>query len=104
MIIAYSNGAPIRIRDIGVAVDGPENSQVRGFQNGKPGMLLLIYKQPGANVIDDGARASRQRCRTSWTRCRPRSRSTQVIDRTTTIQASVQRRGAVTAARDRAWW
>src|SRR5579862_4670822 len=52
VIVAYRNGAAIRIRDIGVAVDGPENNQVRGFQNGKLGVLLLIYKQPGTNVID----------------------------------------------------
>ena len=52
VIIAYKNGAPVRIRDIGVAVDGPENNQLVAWQNGHPGILLLIYKQPGANVIE----------------------------------------------------
>ena len=75
VVVAYKNGAPVRIRDIGVAVDGPENNQLLGWQNGKPGILLLIYKQPGANVID--ARGERQaaaaaRC---CCRCRRRSRS-----------------------------
>ncbi|HEY5264981.1 MAG TPA: efflux RND transporter permease subunit, partial [Steroidobacteraceae bacterium] len=52
VIVAYKNGAPVRIRDIGVAVDGPENMQMTAWQNGRNGILLLIYKQPGANVID----------------------------------------------------
>jgi hydrophobic/amphiphilic exporter-1 (mainly G- bacteria), HAE1 family len=52
IIIAYVNGAPVRIRDIGVAVDGPENNQMVAWQNGHPGILLQIFKQPGANVID----------------------------------------------------
>src|SRR4029077_14431084 len=52
VVVAYKNGAPIRVRDIGVAIDGAENTQVAGFQNGRPGVLLLIYKQPGTNVID----------------------------------------------------
>ena len=89
MIVAYRNGAPIRIRDIGIAVDGPENTQVRGFQNGKLGILLLIYKQPGTNVIDavKGVKAALPHVMTSVP---PSLKVDQVIDRTTTIQASVQ--------------
>src|SRR6202166_270720 len=52
VVIAYKNGAPVRIRDVGVAVDGAENAQLAGWQNGNAGILLLIYKQPGANIID----------------------------------------------------
>ena len=52
IIVAYKNGAPVRIRDIGVAVDGPENIQMLGWQNDKNGILLLVFKQAGANVID----------------------------------------------------
>jgi hydrophobic/amphiphilic exporter-1 (mainly G- bacteria), HAE1 family len=52
IIIAYVNGAPVRIRDIGVAVDGPENNQMTAWQNGHPGILLQVFKIPGANVID----------------------------------------------------
>ena len=51
-IIAYRNGAPVRVRDIGRAIDGPENAKLAGWQNGKRGIQLLIFKQPGANVID----------------------------------------------------
>jgi HAE1 family hydrophobic/amphiphilic exporter-1 len=89
VIVAYRNGAPVRIRDIGVAVDGPENSQVRGFQNGKLGILLLVYKQPGTNVIDAVKRikATLPRVMNSVP---PSLKVDQVIDRTTTIQASVK--------------
>jgi hydrophobe/amphiphile efflux-1 (HAE1) family protein len=89
VIVAYRNGAPIRIRDIGVAVDGPENSQVRGFQNGKLGILLLVYKQPGTNVIDavKGIKAALPHVMNSVP---PSLKVDQVIDRTTTIQASVK--------------
>jgi HAE1 family hydrophobic/amphiphilic exporter-1 len=89
VIIAYHNGAPIRIRDVGIAVDGPENTQVRGFQNGKLGILLLIYKQPGTNVIDavKGVKAALPHVMTSVP---PSLKVDQVIDRTTTIKASVR--------------
>ena len=66
VIVAYRNGAPVRIRDIGVAVDGAgEHPDRAAWQNGKPGILLLIYKQPGANVIDTRAAHQGGACRTS---------------------------------------
>ena len=88
VIVAYRNGSPIRIRDIGIAVDGPENTQVVGWQNGKPGVLLLIYKQPGANVIDavEGVHNILPRVLNAVP---PSLKVDQVIDRTTTIKASV---------------
>ncbi len=52
VIVQYRKGAPVRIRDVGQAVDGPENAQIAGWQNGKTGVLLVIFKQPGANVLD----------------------------------------------------
>jgi HAE1 family hydrophobic/amphiphilic exporter-1 len=51
-IVAYRNGGPIRVRDIGQAVAGPADNTIGSFQNGKLGVLLVVYKQPGANVID----------------------------------------------------
>jgi hydrophobe/amphiphile efflux-1 (HAE1) family protein len=62
VIVAYRNGAPVRIRDIGKAVDGPENTQMSGWQwvsgwkHSKNGILLLVFKQAGANVIDTSKR------------------------------------------------
>jgi hydrophobe/amphiphile efflux-1 (HAE1) family protein len=51
-IVTYKNGSPVRIRDIGKAVDGAENTQIAGWANGKRAILLAIFKLPGANVID----------------------------------------------------
>ena len=88
IIIAYVNGAPVRIRDIGVAVDGPENNQLVAWQNGHPGILLQIFKQPGANVIDtvNRIKAIMPHALLSV----PASvKVTLVMDRTITINASV---------------
>ncbi|CDZ67676.1 Multidrug RND efflux transporter, permease protein MdtB [Neorhizobium galegae bv. orientalis] len=51
-IVAYRDGAPVRIRDIGQAVDGAENTQLAGWANEKTAILLPIFKLPGANIID----------------------------------------------------
>jgi HAE1 family hydrophobic/amphiphilic exporter-1 len=89
VVIAYKNGAPVRIRDIGVAVDAPENNQSVAWQNGKPGILLMIFKQQGANVIEtnDRIRALLPKVLLSVP---PSIKVEQVADRTTTIKASVR--------------
>jgi HAE1 family hydrophobic/amphiphilic exporter-1 len=89
VILAYRNGAPVRVRDIGVAVDGPENAKLAGWQNGKRGIQLLIFKQPGANVIDTVAqiRAALPRLEAAIP---PSVHVTTIIDRTLTINASVR--------------
>ena len=51
IVIAWRNGAPVHIGDIGQAVRGPQNRELAAWQNGKHGVLLLAFKQPGANVI-----------------------------------------------------
>ena len=59
VIIGYRNGGPIRIRDIGRAVAGPQNRELGASTNGKKSVLLLVFKQPNANVIAtaDGVKA-----------------------------------------------
>jgi HAE1 family hydrophobic/amphiphilic exporter-1 len=52
VIIAYRNGGPLRIRDIGQAMSGPEDNKRAAWANGKRGVFLVIFKQPGANVIE----------------------------------------------------
>ena len=89
VIVAYKNGAPVRIRDIGVAVDGPENNLSIAFQNGHDGILLLIYKQAGANVIDTVKRVN-QLLPHALASVPPSIKLDTVADRTTTIQASVR--------------
>ena len=52
LVIAYRNGAPIRIIDIGHAISAPENNLIAGWNNQKRAIILAIQRQPGANVIE----------------------------------------------------
>ncbi|MHB8812689.1 MAG: multidrug efflux RND transporter permease subunit [Steroidobacteraceae bacterium] len=88
VIVAYRNGAPVRIRDIGRAVDGPENTQMSAYQNGKPGVLLLVFKQPGANVIDT-VRQVNAVLPHAMASMPPAIKVDLINDRTVTINASV---------------
>ncbi len=95
VVIAYRNGAPVRIRDIGVAVDGPENNQVTGWQwekgwaHSTPGIVLLIMKQPGANIIDTVERVEQLLPKAMLSV--PKSiQVDQIGDRTITIRASLK--------------
>jgi HAE1 family hydrophobic/amphiphilic exporter-1 len=89
VVVAYQNGAPVRIRDIGVAVDGPENTLLTAWQNGHNGILLLIYKQAGANVIDAAQRVQALLPH-ALASVPPSIKVETVANRTTTIQAAVR--------------
>ncbi len=88
VIIGWKAGAPIRVRDIGTAIDAAENALIDGYQNGKPGVILLIFKQPGANVIDtvERIKALLPRLEASIP---PAIKTTIIVDRTQTIRASL---------------
>jgi hydrophobe/amphiphile efflux-1 (HAE1) family protein len=87
-IIAYRNGAPVRIKDIGQAVRGPQNREQIAWQNNRKGILLIMFKQPGANVI-----ATVERIKQALPRLEasipPAVHVTTIVDRTQTIRASV---------------
>jgi len=51
LIIAYKNGAPIRVQDVADAVDAAENSRLAAWANATPAIILNIQRQPGTNVI-----------------------------------------------------
>jgi multidrug efflux pump len=51
LIIAYRNGNPVRISDVGEVVQSVEDLRNAGLQNGKPAILIILFKQPAANVI-----------------------------------------------------
>ena len=89
VVVAYKNGAAVRIRDIGIAVDGPENRLLTAWQNGRSGILLLIFKQAGANVIDAAQRVQSLLPR-ALAAVPPSIKVDTVANRTTTIQASVR--------------
>ena len=52
LIIAYKNGAPIRIQDVADTVDGAENTRLAAWANETPGIILNVQRQPGTNVIE----------------------------------------------------
>jgi hydrophobe/amphiphile efflux-1 (HAE1) family protein len=56
LVIAYRNGSPVRIRDIGRAVSAGENELIAGWYNNKRAIILAIQRQPGANVIETVSR------------------------------------------------
>jgi hydrophobe/amphiphile efflux-1 (HAE1) family protein len=88
VVLAYRNGAAVRVRDIGRAIDGPENRLLAAWQNGKRGILLIIFKQPGANVIDtvEHIKEALPRLEASIP---PSIHVSTIMDRTQTIRASV---------------
>jgi hydrophobe/amphiphile efflux-1 (HAE1) family protein len=87
-IVAYHNGAPVRVSDVGRAVDGPENNKIAGWAGGKPAIILAVLKQPGANVIEtvDRIKALLPQLQSAI----PPAVKVEILsDRTTTIRASV---------------
>jgi len=89
VIVAYRNGSAVRIRDIGTAINGPEDTRVAAWQNNRPGIQLIVFKQAGANVIDtvDRIRATLPRLQAAMP---PGIDVTILIDRTQTIRAAVK--------------
>ncbi|HEX4614358.1 MAG TPA: efflux RND transporter permease subunit, partial [Stellaceae bacterium] len=52
LVVAYRRGAPVRLTDIGEVRDSVENLRNLGLLNGKPAVLVILYRQPAANIID----------------------------------------------------
>ena len=88
VVLAYRDGAPVRVRDVGHAVSAPSDRTAAAYDNNKPAILLTVYKQPGANVIDTVERIKSQLPRLSVD-IPPEITIRTVLDRTTTIRASV---------------
>jgi hydrophobe/amphiphile efflux-1 (HAE1) family protein len=88
VIIAFRGGAPIRVKDVGRAVEGPFDTTIAGWVGKKRGIALVVYKQPGANVVEtvDRIKAQLPRLRANI----PANITvTPIIDRTTTIRAAI---------------
>jgi len=89
IILAYRNGSPIRVRDVGRAIMGPEDTKKAAWANGKRGVFLIVFKQPGANVIDTVDRIKAELPR--LTAAMPTALKIQILsDRTQTIRASIE--------------
>ena len=89
VIVAYRNGGPLRIRDIGRAVAGPEDMKQAAWADGKRGVFLVIFKQPGANVIGTVDRIKAQLPRLIAA-IPPAIKIKIISDRTLTIRAAVE--------------
>ena len=89
LIIAYKNGAPIRVQDVADVVDDAENVKLGAWANTSAAVILNIQRQPGANVIEVVDRV--KQLLPQLTASLPASVSVVVLtDRTTTIRASVR--------------
>jgi multidrug efflux pump len=88
IIVAYQNGAPVRLSDVARVEDSVEDVRNAGLSDGKPAVLIIVFRQPGANIIEtvDGVRAALPFLRAS---INPAIHVGVVMDRTTTVRASV---------------
>jgi multidrug efflux pump len=89
IVIAYKNGAAVRIMDVANVVDGAENVKQAAWQNDKPAVIVNIQRQPGANIINVVDRI--QNLLPQLKATLPSSVQVSILtDRTTTIRASVK--------------
>jgi multidrug efflux pump len=88
LVIAYRNGAAVRLSDVADVQDSVENLRNAGLANGKPAVLVILFRQPGANIIDtvDSVKAAIPQLMAAM----PRDMDLLIAnDRTTTIRASL---------------
>ncbi|HEY0342610.1 MAG TPA: efflux RND transporter permease subunit, partial [Steroidobacteraceae bacterium] len=89
LIIAYRNGAPVRLSAVADCIDDAENNRQAAWANGTPAVILNIQRQPGANIIEVVDRI--RGLLPTLSRTLPASIKLQILtDRTTTIRASVE--------------
>jgi len=89
IVLSYARGAALHLSDVANVQDSVEDVRNAGLANGKPAVLLIIYRQPGANIIDtvDRIKALLPELRASLP---PTVALSVALDRTTTIRASVR--------------
>jgi len=89
LVIAYRNGAPVRLEDVAEVVDATENARQAAWMNQVPAVILNIQRQPGANIISvaDRVKALLPQLQASLPSA---VKVTMLTDRTTTIRASVR--------------
>jgi multidrug efflux pump len=88
IIVGYNSGQAVRLADVADVVDSVQNVRAAGYLNGKRAVTLIVFRQPGANIIDTVDRIYEQL--PSVEASIPKGiETTVVLDRTTTIRASV---------------
>jgi len=89
IVVAYRNGAPVRLKDVATVTEGLENARVGGWYKGTPAVIIDVQRQPGANVIETVNRLKAELPRLEL--ALPSSvKLTLVHDRTGTIRASIR--------------
>ena len=88
LIVAYRNGAAVHLSDVGEVTDGVEDLRNAGLSNGKPAVLIILYRQPGANIIStvDLVKSLMPQLRASIS---PAIDVNFAVDRSTTIRTSL---------------
>src|SRR5215468_2332264 len=89
LIVAYRNGGAVRLSDVANVTDSVEDIRTAGLANGKPAILLIVFRQPGANIIDTVDRV-RALLPTLQAYLPPTIKLSVVWNATTTIRASVR--------------
>jgi len=88
LVVGYRNGAAIRLTDVAEVVDSTSNIRTAGYIDGVRGVFIIIFRQPGANIIDTVDRVKAQL--PFLEAVLPKGvKTTIAVDRTTTIRASV---------------
>src|SRR5215470_17778738 len=89
LIVAYRNGAAVRLSDVGDVIDSVENLRNLGLANGKPAVMMIVYRQPGANIIQmvDRVKGLMPQLKASVS---PALDINLVIDRSKTIRVSLR--------------
>jgi len=89
LIVAYNKGAPVRLGDVADVEDSVSDRRNIGLANGKPGVLIIVFRQPGANIIEtvDRVRTLMPFLRSSIS---PAINLSIAMDRTVTVRASVK--------------
>src|SRR5262245_60666791 len=89
VIIAYKNGNPVRLKDVGDVIDNVENVRLAGWVGHKPAVILDVQRQPGANIIQTAERM-KVLLRIVRSAVPPSVKVSILTDRTETIRASVR--------------
>lgn len=88
LIVAYKKGSPVRLSDVAEVDDAPEELRASGYANGKPSVMVVLFRQPNANIIDtvDRVRAMLPQLKADIP---PTINMRVAMDQTLTIRASV---------------
>src|ERR1700723_2912139 len=89
LIVAYRNGAPVRLADVGDVIDSVENVRTLGLANGKPAIMMIVYRQSGANIVQmvDRVKSLMPQLKASVS---PAIDINLAVDRSKTIRASLR--------------